>query len=163
MSDTKRNTDLDFKVGDRVKTDDGKEASIESMVSHSQRYGSVCSRELMTYFVAGKEYLGGQLTKVGPPKPPESGWLLTEEQCKGVIKAWGEVEGRYILLQLGRVGPEEIAPVIVRAAARHLVEEAMRRNTVRPGSYRERWLMLVPNDWEDLQRAVGLLEERRPT
>ena len=115
---------MDFKVGDRVK------ATVNGEEYQGELKAIGCLGDEAACLVGVKGFLrwfpAWQLTKVEPPKPPESPWLLPIERrcpCGNAL-----------------------------AAARHLVEELMRQNDG-PSNYA---LFLRPEKLEDLKRAVGL-------
>ena len=128
----------DFKVGDRVKTIDGR----EGIVNYIEQYEAMQPMLLILCNSGAKQwYFAWQLTKVEPPKPSGSPWLLTEEQ-------------RLSILEKGRIGHSG-SELIALAAARHLVEELQRRGADAASG----GILLYGQNWEDLKRAVGLLRE----
>ena len=119
---------MDFKVGDRVEARGAVEGRIEAMLSITEP-GWLA-------LVNGEWRRLKDLTRVEPPKPPESRWLLTSQEILAKYEStpWGA----------------GLAETTALAQLRHVVEELQRRNTA------VSVLFLGQKDWEDLQRAAGV-------
>ncbi len=132
---------MDFQVGDKVKVEvNGKEyVGLIEAIRQDPYYLHSDDVVCLIGGKVGRWCVARQLTRVEPPKPPESQWLLPVDEVN-TLQSCVECTRKERLAQL-----------------RHVVEMLRRQNKIseflQPSIPA---LFLYPDDWARVQKAAGL-------